>query len=375
MTQRIPAEVFAPGEFIRDELEAREWTQGVLADVMGKSERLVCEIISGKRAITPETAKGLSAAFGTDPTFWINLEGAYRLSKAQHCDDDVRRRATIYSFAPVKEMLRRGWIEVSESVDVLEQRLMAFFGVKSLAESPSFFGSAKATVAPPTSAQMAWLFRVKQIAQRLMVPSYSDVKLRDAMPVIRSLMKNPDDAAKIPRILAECGIRFVVVEAMPGGKIDGVCFWLENGASPVVGMSLRFDRIDNFWFVLRHELEHVLRHHGVDSLILDSDLLSESSENASDLPEEEILANEAASDFCVSKAKMDSWIARKSPFFSETDLLGFSKLQGVHPGIVAGQLRHRIKKYRLFTKFLAKIRHVVVATAVVDGWGETYPTT
>jgi HTH-type transcriptional regulator / antitoxin HigA len=375
MANRVAAEVFPPGEFIREELDARGWTQGVLAEVMGRPERMVSEIISGKRAITPETAKGLAAAFGTDPTFWINLEGAYRLSKAEHCDDEVRRRSAVYSFAPVKEMIRRGWIEISENVDVLEQRIMGFFGVRSLTETPSFLGSAKATAAPTTSAQMAWLFRVKQIAQRLMVPSYSDAKLRDAMPVIRSLMKDPDDAAKVPRILAECGIRFVIVEGMPSGKIDGVCFWLEDGTSPVVGMSLRFDRIDNFWFVLRHELEHVLRHHGVDAIMLDSDLLSEASEDSADLPEEEILANAAASDFCVSKAKMDSWIARKSPFFSETDLIGFSKLQGVHPGVVAGQLRHRIKKYRLFTKYLAKIRHVVVATAVVDGWGETYPTT
>jgi HTH-type transcriptional regulator/antitoxin HigA len=375
MANRVAAEVFPPGEFIREELDARGWTQGVLAEVMGRPDRMVSEIVSGKRAITPETAKGLAAAFGTDPTFWINLDGAYRLSKAEHCDDEVRRRAAVYSFAPVKEMIRRGWIEISESIDVLEQRIMDFFCVKSLTETPSFLGAAKATAAPPTSAQMAWLFRVKQIAQRLMVPSYSDAKLRDALPVIRSLMKNPDDAAKVPRILAECGIRFVVVEGMPSGKIDGVCFWLENGTSPVVGMSLRFDRIDNFWFVLRHELEHVLRHHGVDAIMLDSDLLSEASEDSADLPEEEIQANNAASDFCVSKVKMDSWIARKSPFFSETDLIGFSKLQGVHPGIVAGQLRHRIKKYRLFTKHLAKIRHVVVATAVVDGWGESYPTT
>ena len=86
------------------------------------------------------------------------------------------------------------------------------------------------------------------------------------------------------------------------------------------------------------------------------------------------MANEAASDFCVAKSKMDSWIARKSPYFSETDLIGFAKLQGVHPGIVAGQLRYRLKKYKLFARFVVKIRHAVVATAVVDGWGETYPT-
>jgi HTH-type transcriptional regulator/antitoxin HigA len=126
---------------------------------------------------------------------------------------------------------------------------------------------------------------------------------------------------------------------------------------------------------LRHELEHVLRGHGVEGIMLDRNLGIESTESSDELPEEEQQANAASSDFCVPKTKMESWIARKSPFFSEADLLGFSKLQNVHPGIVAGQLRHRLKKYSLFTPWLAKVRHAVVATAVVDGWGEIYPTT
>ena len=47
-------------------------------------------------------------------------------------------------------------------------------------------------------------------------------------------------------------------EALPSSKIDGVCLWLDQH-SPVIGMSLRFDRIDNFWFVLGHEIEHALK--------------------------------------------------------------------------------------------------------------------
>ena len=63
------------------------------------------------------------------------------------------------------------------------------------------------------------------------------------------------------RILMECGIRFILVEKLPNADIDGVCFWLDEH-SPVIGMTTRRDKIDNFWFVLRHECEHVLRGDG-----------------------------------------------------------------------------------------------------------------
>ena len=96
-------------------------------------------------------------------------------------------------------------------------------------------------------------------------------------------------------------------------------------------------------------------------------------DDKADLPEEERQANAAASDFCVPAAKMESWIARKAPFFSERDLLGFAKLLTIHPGIVAGQLRSRTRRYQLFAKHLAKIRFALMPSAVVDGWGEVYP--
>jgi addiction module HigA family antidote len=83
MSQRIPAEVFPPGEFIRDELEARGWTETDLAEILDLPLKAVGEILTGKRAITPETAAGLGEAFGVDARFWMDLESAYRLSKVR----------------------------------------------------------------------------------------------------------------------------------------------------------------------------------------------------------------------------------------------------------------------------------------------------
>jgi len=73
MSARVPAEVFPPGEFLKDELEARGWTQVEFAEIIGKDTRLVSEVISGKRAVTPETAMVLAAALGTSADLWMNL--------------------------------------------------------------------------------------------------------------------------------------------------------------------------------------------------------------------------------------------------------------------------------------------------------------
>ncbi|CAN5473511.1 HigA family addiction module antitoxin [soil metagenome] len=88
-----PAEVFPPGDFIREELQARKWTQGDLARILGRPLQTVNQIINGNKRITAETAKELGMAFGTGPELWLNLENAYRLSIAPEPDQAIATRA------------------------------------------------------------------------------------------------------------------------------------------------------------------------------------------------------------------------------------------------------------------------------------------
>src|ERR1700681_2895250 len=112
MPPRIPAEVFPPGEFIREELDARGWTQGDLAQIMDRPLQAVNELISGKKQITPETAMGLAKAFGDDDAlYWMNLDNVYRLSHATPPDETVERRAKLYTLFPVRELIKRNWVE------------------------------------------------------------------------------------------------------------------------------------------------------------------------------------------------------------------------------------------------------------------------
>jgi HTH-type transcriptional regulator/antitoxin HigA len=196
------------------------------------------------------------------------------------------------------------------------------------------------------------------------------------MPAVIGKLKNllgaAEEARKVPRILAEHGIRFLVVESLPTAKIDGVCFWL-NDKSPVVALSMRFDRNDNFWFVLRHELEHVQQRHGLECMMLDAELEGERAGTGENVVDEERQANSAAAEFCVPKKMMDAFIARKAPLFAERDILAFAKMTNVHPGLIAGQLRHRIGRYDRFGNHIIKIRSIVTPNAIVDGWGDVTP--
>lgn len=368
-----------PGQLIEALLEERGWSQRVLAIVLGMEESGVNRIIADKRPIDASNAIRLEAAFGVDASRFLALQQKYDLAKARLAErpDPTRDiRGIFFGDLPIAEMMKRGWIEADDIRNVrrIESELIKFFGATSLAEIEILPHAAKKTefFMPPTSAQIAWLYRVKSLASEMLVEKYSPSAVREALVVLSRLLVAPEEARHVPRILAECGIRFVIVETLAAAKIDGVCFWLDD-TSPVVGLSMRFDRIDNFWFVLRHELEHVLRLHGRAAVMLDAELEGHRAGVGDDLPEEERVANEAAANFCVPKKNLDSFIARKAPFFAERDLLGFAATLHIHPGLVAGQLAHRTGRFERFRKHLVKIRNIVAPGAIIDGWGEIAP--
>ncbi len=380
MHNRVPAEVFPPGEFLRDELEARNWTQTEFAEIIGRSTRLVNEIIAGKRGISPETAMDFAAAFGTSAQFWMNLESAYQLYKAglayserSSRDERISREARLRERFPVKDLIRKNWIEESENYEVLESRVFRFYEISSIDEEPQLLHAAKRNHDESLSqVQLAWLFCVKQLAKAHSTPKYSEKRLREALDSLSALLPEAEEIRHVPRILAECGVRFVVVEPMPGSKIDGVCFWLDNGKTPVIGMTLRLDRIDNFWFVLRHEIEHVLRGDGKQSPIIDEpaengELTSDADDNA------EVAANAAAAEFCVPQADIIDFIRRVHPMYAERRVIGFARLMERHPGLVVGQIQHKTKRWELFKRHQVKTRHIITETALTDGYGRSAP--
>lgn len=370
-----------PGQLIETLLAERGWSQRVLAIVLGIGETIVNKLVSDRRPVDAELALQLAEVFGVPAERFLELQKEYELAQARivsRPDAGRTMRAHLFGGLPVAEMIRRGWLRDVDSVrDVraAQVALTRFFGVNDVNEIEILPHAAKKTTVfgDATPTQLAWLYRVKEVASEMLVSRYSVGSVRDVVGKLSDLRHAPEEARKVPRILSECGVRYVIVESLPSAKIDGVCLWL-NDTSPVIGMSLRYDRIDNFWFVLRHELEHVLRLHGRTAVMLDAELEGSRAGTGADVAEEERMANDAAANFCIPQAALVGFIARKEPFFAERDIIGFARAQGVHPGIVAGQLQHKTGRHDRFRAHQVKIRTFVAPSATVDGWGDVAPT-
>ncbi|MDH2400449.1 helix-turn-helix domain-containing protein [Bradyrhizobium sp. SSUT18] len=364
MAHRVAAEVFPPGEFLADELEARGWTQTEFAEIIGRSQKLVNDVILAKRSVTPETAADFAAALGTSPQLWMNLETSWQLSKVPPRDDSIARAAKLRERFPVREMCKRGWICPGSPVE-LEQNVLTFFGLNSVDDPIEFQHAARRNYEREVTAhQWAWIFRVNQLASSLQAPPFSGATLRAKIPELEKLMVEPEEIRHVPRILLECGVRFVIVEPIPGSEIQGVCFWINQNKSPVIGLTLKGDQIDKFWFDLWHELEHVLNGDGKDNLIIE-----DFEENGEFDDESEKVANRSAANHCVPLGAMSDFILRHNPMFSEKNMLGFARIVRRHPGIVAGQIQRRTKRWELFKKYQPRIRHIITQTALTDGYG------
>jgi HTH-type transcriptional regulator / antitoxin HigA len=371
---RDVAEAFPPGEILKDELEARGWTQDVLAEITNIPAPVISNIIHGKRAISVDIASSLAAAFGTTAQFWMNLETSYQLWIETKADAKISRKARLYASVPVNELVKRGWIEASKDIDVLEDRILHFLDRESLDESSHLVYATKKSTEKATPAQVAWVYRAKQLASCVRAEKFTRESFAAALKKLKELRKNAEDIRGVARILADGGVRLILIEGLPKGKIDGATFWLDEH-SPVIVLSIRYDRLDYFWFALMHELGHVANRDALESLpILDVNLVGEDTTPFEDKSEVEKRADQFAEGFLVEKTEMETFIRRYSPLFSKQKIRNFSARIGVHPAIVLGQLQHRKEvNWTHSREMLVKVRDIVIAGTLTDGWGHQPP--
>ncbi len=333
----IPAWNVPPGAIIKEELRTRGWTQEDLARIMGRPVQVISEIVSGKKQITPVTALGLASAFGTSAQMWLNMEAAFRLRLAQerNMDDAVERRSRIYSLVPVKELVKRGWIP--EGTDVgdageLERSVMEFFGVRSLDDIPSFPLAARRTPTrdPDPRAVRAWMRRVEQLAAKQEEGTFRHARMEKAVGELLPLSTEPEGVREVPGMLRRLGIRFVLVPHLPRTYLDGGVF--AGDGNPILALTLRYDRLDNFWFTLLHELAHLVSgHRGNRPEDLDA--------SAGGDPEEQE-ADRLAAEWLVPSDALKVFVTRVRPYFSRQAIVGFARSIGRHPAVVLGRLQH-----------------------------------
>ena len=353
-------------DFIRENLEKRGWAGLDLCTMLGGVPKSVgSKIANGKQAPTFRQIVALANMFDVGIKDILNMrlyEEVCQTGKMMGLSEDEQKLIEIFKKVPVGELISRHWVGVKNRNDTKE---MVRVFTPYLEEAKSSSALAHKTHAEDiqlSNLQKAWLLRVRSLA-RSMTPSgdFDHTNLSSVIADLKSVMVEQKSLSEVVSILDRAGIRLVLVECKKS-KIDAVCTWLDEN-SPVIGMTLRFDRIDNFWFVLRHELSHVEQGFDVNPKI-DEDIGSETIDSL------ESVANAAAQEFCAPKKIVDRYLEQSQGKIIDEDVKEFASKNGILPAAMAGQIRFRLSKYNILNRLIGKFREDLLRSATVkDGWG------
>jgi HTH-type transcriptional regulator / antitoxin HigA len=267
-----------------------------------------------------------------------------------------------------REMVRRKWIQPNSIKDKVAERGEAMFDFlfARRAQRPAFalfkgrrLSSQRDLI--EEIATMAWVAHVVDSA-RADAPG---VKFKpsslsnDFIRKLAKLSRRDDGPRRALAAVREIGISLVVESGLPGMSVDGASLHT-SAAGPVLALTLRYDRLDNFWFTLLHELGHIALHLSDPS---DDVFIDSLEDSASDEQEAEAEANAFAKDGLVPR---DLWLRSDAyRLGSEGSVLNLAKQLGVHPAIVAGRIRHERRDFRIFTDLVGVggVRDVIFADA------------
>lgn len=328
------AKNFGPGYFIREQMEVRGWVQQELAEILGISLKHLNSILLDKQPLTTDLARLLSKAFGTSPQYWLYIDNDYRLWLERDSDEKenaVAEKAVIYSHMPVRDMIRKGWMDKPLDIDQLKNQVSEFWDVEEFdtytvnTVLESYQRKSETYNQYNVSYAATWLQMAKKVASELAISPYNKKKLEvlfDDMSVFTNR------AGGIGDFLAElnnCGVKFFVLPHLEKTYLDGATFY--EGGNPVIVYTGRYKRIDNFWFTVAHEIAHVLFHLDEQTAyILDN--LKEESED--DIEKE---ANKIASEK-LRQPEILEYLKDSLRYLARSKIEECSSHLNVHPAII-----------------------------------------
>jgi HTH-type transcriptional regulator/antitoxin HigA len=324
-----------PVDAIIFRMEQQGLRQKDIADFLGGKNR-ASEILARKRPLTLPMIRSLYENLDIPPELLIR-EAVEEYSSATEIDDEQ---------VPLELLIRRGWLDARMTVTDLLRRFEAPLGSPVRFRHTQTFGSNSRT---NRTHVWLWLARVRELAdtQKHISERFHRDKLdEDLIRYVSRLSYMANGPRLAKEFLEENGIALVVEPHLPKTHLDGAAM-LGRYGTPVIGLTIREDRLDNFWFTLIHELIHAWKHlDGVKRRAI----VDENIEKRSDSDELEQEANDRATEILIPRA-----VWRRSPAFLQPSSDAIKALAvelKISPAIVAGRVRYERQNYKLFSKLV-----------------------
>ena len=334
------------GEIIEERMQELGLTRRDLEPIIGSRSK-VSEIISGERDITMPMARALYKHLG------ISADDLLQERPEPPTDGELD-----YKKFPLREMTNKGWIQSSSKqtaeaqIDGLKER--AGDDATTLLTRKNDLKRANAKLNP--YALLAWQWQVQARASELKgLPRYKDRITEEDMRKVAKMSpfsRGPLDA--IEYLQGERGVPVVYVPHLSRTYLDAAM--LITAERPIIGITLRYDRLDSFWYTLEHELAHINKHSDldVDVFIDDNSMKIENTDDNK-------IEFEADTDARDALIPPDIWKECKlGESSTSVDVIEFANEIGVHPAIVAGRIRYETGNYRRLSQMVGskKVRQL-----------------
>ena len=332
-----------PISAIRFRMEQQGLRQKDLVAFLGSKSR-ASEVLRGKRPLSLNMIRALHEGLGIPAEV---LLGKPRASIP------LNTEGLEWGRFPLGEMLKRGWLgnfkgTIAEAREHAEELVRGFFEpLCQIGVQPAFCRQhVRSRSQMDEYAILAWRARVLILARSPEVGSYNAGTIsKDFMADLVHLSYLSQGPLLAREFLARNGIHLVIVPHLPKTHLDGAAMILPSG-NPVVGLTLCYDRLDNFWFTLCHELGHVALHLAgkPDECYLDDIAVTKG-------PPVERQADKFAEDSLIPPGLWrDRPVRRANP----RDIISFADKIRVHRAIVAGRIRREKGNYRIASKLVGQ---------------------
>lgn len=338
--QHFPVELPTAIDAIRFRMDQLDMVQKDLVPYIGSASK-VSEVLNGKRPLSKKMICALHDKLGI-PADALLKTPEPRVARDEH------------NAFPLREMYKRGYFvdapaRYEDFKRKADQWLDVFLhdaGVQNAgpayARSTAHYRSAR-MIQP--NAFLAWQARILQKASELPVATYRcGIVDMDFMRRVAAQSVEDEAPKRVCRFLADNGIRVLVEPHLPKTYLDGAALRDSEGR-PVIGLTLRYDRLDNFWFTLLHELAHVGWHLSDEQPAFFDEL-----DALAEVDSREQEADQLASDALI--APTDWQEASLSGNVTPASVRAFAHAVSRHPAIVAGRIRRDNGNYKKLTKLV-----------------------
>lgn len=333
--KNYPTDIPDPVDAILFRMEQQNLSQRDLVPFIGSRSK-VSEVLSRKRPLTLSMIRALHKGLN------IPLKVLLQEKNRHDSNDNID-----YSRFPVQEMQKRGWI--SKSRVKIEDMIRDFLSPLGPTAPGVLYRmtrneSIRSSRPVDKYALMAWNARVIMCAKKQPLGKYKEGTINQSFLKELIELSSRECGPKLAQgFLNKHGIPLVIEPQLPGTHLDGAAIMSEN--EPIVGLTLRYDRLDNFWFTLVHELIHIMLHMKNDVSAFYDDL---DTVNEKDQKEQE--ADNLAGEMLIPSSEWERSIAKTLRTPEAAKHLA-EKLH-IHPAIVAGRMRYYHKSYYILNQFV-----------------------